>query len=258
MDLPLVLLAGGLGTRLREETEVKPKPMIEIGGRPIMWHIMKYYAAFGAQEFVICLGYKGDVIKDYFLNYGLRRGSVTIDLRSRQVELHNDDVPEAWRVHLLETGNDTMTGGRTKRAASFLGRRRFMLTYGDGLSNVDISGLLDFHMQHGRIATITGVRPPARFGGLTLSDDLVQRFDEKPQVGEGWINGGFMILEPEITDYIEGDSSILERAPMERLAADGQLVAYRHDAFWQCVDTVRDLNVLREIWEGGNAPWKIW
>jgi glucose-1-phosphate cytidylyltransferase len=151
-----------------------------------------------------------------------------------------------------------MTGGRTKRAASFLGRRRFMLTYGDGLSNVDISGLLDFHMQHGRIATITGVRPPARFGGLTLSDDLVQRFDEKPQVGEGWINGGFMILEPEITDYIEGDSSILERAPMERLAADGQLVAYRHDAFWQCVDTVRDLNVLREIWEGGNAPWKIW
>lgn len=258
IDFPVVILAGGLGTRLREETDVKPKPMVEIGGRPILWHIMKSYAAYGAREFVICLGYKGDVIKDYFLNYGSKQGSMTIDLRTQQVMTHEANASEPWRVHLLDTGHDTMTGGRTKRAAQFLGRRRFMLTYGDGLSNVNITDLAAFHEAHGRIATITGVRPPARFGGLTLDDHLVQSFQEKPHLGEGWINGGFMILEPDIVDYIEGDATILERAPLEQLAAEGQLAAYRHDSFWQCVDTVRDLTILRDAWDGGAPPWQVW
>ncbi len=258
MSVPVVLLAGGLGTRLREETEVKPKPMVEIGGRPILWHIMKSYAAAGFDEFVVCLGYRGDSIKSYFLDYRLKQHSLTVDLGSGEVRSHDGELPEQWKVHLLDTGGETMTGGRVRRAASFLGRRRFMLTYGDGVADVDLLALLAFHEAAGKLATITAVRPPARFGGLTLDGDVVASFDEKPQVGEGWINGGFMVFEPEAAGYIEGDATVLERAPLERLAADGQLSAYRHDAFWQCMDTVRDLTVLRELWDADAAPWKTW
>ena len=258
MPLPVVLLAGGLGTRLREETEVKPKPMVEVGGHPILWHIMKLYAAHGCDEFVICLGYKGRLIKEFFLNYGPMQGSLSIDLGSNQVETHSRDALETWKVHLLETGDDTLTGGRIKRAAEFLGRRRFMATYGDGVADIDIGALAAFHERQGRLATVSAVRPPARFGGLTMHNDQVVSFDEKPQVGEGWINGGFMVFEPEIADYIEGDSTILERAPLETLARDNQLAAYKHDGFWQCMDTVRDLSLLRETWDSGAAPWKIW
>jgi glucose-1-phosphate cytidylyltransferase len=232
--------------------------MVEVGGLPLLWHIMKIYSSHGFHEFVVCLGYKGQVIKDFFLDYSAKQGSLTIDLRSGQVKPHNMNLSEPWNVHLLETGYDTMTGGRTKKAAEFLGRRRFMLTYGDGISDINISKLLEFHEKHGKIATITGVRPPARFGGLTLEDHMVRSFDEKPQVGEGWINGGFMVFEPEVIDYIDGDATVLERAPLERLAAEGQLAAYRHDRFWQCMDTIRDLTVLREIWDQGTPPWKIW
>ena len=258
MPLPVVLLAGGLGTRLREETEVKPKPMVDVGGHPILWHIMKLYAAQGCNEFVICLGYKGRLIKEFFLNYGPMQGSLSIDLGTNAVESHSRDAVETWKVHLLETGIDTLTGGRIKRAAEFLGRRRFMATYGDGVADIDIQALQAFHEQQGGLATVSAVRPPARFGGLTMEQGRVVSFDEKPQVGEGWINGGFMVFEPEIADYIEGDSTILERAPLETLAANGQLAAYQHEGFWQCMDTVRDLSLLREIWDQGHAPWKLW
>ncbi len=258
MQIPTVILAGGLGTRIREETDVRPKPMVEIGHHPILWHIMKSYASHGVDEFVICLGYKGDVIKDYMLSYRARQGSLSIDLGTGEVQAHSPEAVENWRVHLIETGDATLTGGRVRRAAQYLGPRRFMLTYGDGVSDVSITKLLAFHERHGKRATITAVRPPARFGGLTLDGDLVRSFDEKPQVGEGWINGGFMVFEPEVADYIKGDDTILEREPLERLAADGQLAAYRHDAFWQCMDTVRDLAFLRECWDGGEAPWKSW
>ena len=258
MAVPVVLLAGGLGTRLREETDVKPKPMVEVGGHPILWHIMKSYAAHGFDEFVVCLGYKGDSIKDFFLNYRARQGGVSIDLATGRYDMHNPDEGETWKVHLLETGQDTMTGGRIGRAARFLGRRRFMATYGDGVSDVDLRGLLAFHEAGGRRATLTAVRPPARFGGLEIEGDRIAHFNEKPQVGEGWINGGFMVFEPDVADLIEGDATVLERAPMETLAAEGQLGAYRHDGFWQCMDTVRDLTLLRDLWDGGRAPWKQW
>ncbi len=258
MTVPVVLLAGGLGTRLREETEVKPKPMVEIGGHPILWHIMKSYAAQGFDEFVVCLGYKGDVIKDFFLNYRSRQGGLSIDLGSGGFEMHEPEARESWKVHLLETGLNTMTGGRIRRAAEFLGPRRFMATYGDGVSDVSVRELLAFHQAEGRQATITAVRPPARFGGLILENSGVVSFEEKPQVGEGWINGGFMVFEPKITNLIADDSTILERTPLETLAADGNLSAYRHDGFWQCMDTVRDLSLLRELWDGGTAPWKSW
>lgn len=258
MILPVVILAGGLGTRLREETEIKPKPMVEVGGHPILWHIMKSYAAHGFSEFVVCLGYKGDSIKDFFLNYRSRQGGVSVDLATGKFDMHNPEEGETWKVHLLETGLDTMTGGRIRRAAQFLGRRRFMATYGDGVSDVNLTDLLSFHEAQGRTATLTAVRPPARFGGLTMDGDRVLSFDEKPQVGEGWINGGFMVFEPEIVDLIEGDSTILERAPLEGLAARGDLNAFKHDGFWQCMDTVRDLTLLRELWDGGQAPWKQW
>ncbi len=258
MTVPVVLLAGGLGTRLREETEVKPKPMVEIGGRPILWHIMKSYSSYGFHEFVICLGYKGDYIKDFFVNYRLRQHSLTVDLTTGQVETHDHEPQEPWQVHLLDTGDATLTGGRVRRAAEYLGRRRFMVTYGDGVSDIDIGQLLAFHQAHGKLATISAVRPPARFGGLTMDGDVVLSFDEKPQVGEGWINGGFMVFEPEIADYIQEDSTILERFPLEKLAEDGQLAAYKHDSFWQCVDTVRDLALLRETWDNGAPPWRTW
>lgn len=258
MSSPVVLLAGGLGTRLREETDIRPKPMIEIGGKPILWHIMKTYAAYGYDEFVICLGYKGDFIKKFFRDSIDHQGSMTVDFATGAVRLHGDDRAENWCVHLLETGAETMTGGRIKRAAEFLGKRRFLLTYGDGVADVNIAELEKFHDAHGKLATISAVRPPARFGGLTIEDSMVRNFDEKPQVGEGWINGGYMVIEPGVADYIDDDHSIFERAPLEHLAQNGQLAAFTHDRFWQCMDTVRDLELLRELWDSNSAPWKVW
>lgn len=253
--LPVVLLAGGLGTRLREETEDKPKPMVEIGGKPMLWHIMRYYSSFGFNEFVVCLGYKGDIIKNFFLNYRSNQGSITVNLKDGAFKKHDDVGQDPWIIHLIETGQNTMTGGRIKRAAQFLGPRRFMATYGDGLSNVDLTKLLAYHMREKRKATITAVRPPARFGGLEIDGGAVTAFTEKPQVGEGWINGGFMVFEPEIVDYIAADSTMLEREPLENLASQGQLSAFKHEEFWQCMDTVRDLSHLRDIWNSGDAPW---
>ena len=258
MTIPVVILAGGLGTRLREETDIKPKPMVDIGGHPILWHIMKSYASFGFDEFVICLGYRGDVIKDFFLNYRARQGGVSVDLTTGDFKMHDTQAAESWKVHLLETGLNTLTGGRIRRAADFLGSRRFMATYGDGVCDVDLRELLRFHDEGGRRATLTAVRPPARFGGLTINDDVITEFEEKPQIGEGWINGGFMVLEPEVAGYIDGDDTILERGPLERLARERELGAFRHAGFWQCVDTVRDLTFLREEWASGAPPWKRW
>ena len=256
--VPVVILAGGLGTRLREETETKPKPMVEIGGMPILWHLIKYYSSFGFNEFVICLGYKGEKIKEFFLDYRAHQGSITLDMNNGSVTVHDKVAHDPWKIHLLETGALSMTGGRIRRAAQFLGPRQFMATYGDGLSTVDLGALLRFHEESGRRATITAVRPPARFGGLTLQGSAVTDFSEKPQVSEGWINGGFMVFEPEVVNLLEGDDMILERKPLETLASTGQLSAYCHDGFWQCMDTVRDLTGLREAWDGGKAPWKIW
>lgn len=258
MSVPVVLLAGGLGTRLREETEFRPKPMVEIGSHPILWHIMKNYAGQGFDEFVVCLGYKGDLIKEYFLNYRARQGSLSVDLRSGAVQPHSDEATENWMVHLLETGVDSMTGGRVKRAAEFLRGRRFMLTYGDGLADVNVAEVLAFHERQGKLATITAVRPPSRFGGLLIERGLVKRFDEKSLSGDGWINGGFMVFEPGIADYIEGDQTILERGPLETLVSEGQLAVYQHPGFWQCMDTVRERELLEQLWAGGSPPWKTW
>jgi glucose-1-phosphate cytidylyltransferase len=255
--LPAAILAGGLGTRLQEETTIKPKPMVEIGGLPVLWHIMQIYAAYGCQEFVVALGYKGEVIKDYFLTYRHRASSLTVHLDSGEVALHSQHHP-AWRVHLLDTGLQTQTGGRTKRVAQFLGERPFMLTYGDGVANIDLNRLLAFHREQGRLATVTAVRPPARFGGIRFEGDLVAEFEEKPQIGEGWINGGFFVFEPGVADYIAGDETILEREPLERLAGDRQLAAYRHDGFWQCMDTLRDVHLLEKLWQTDQALWKVW
>jgi glucose-1-phosphate cytidylyltransferase len=255
--MKVVILAGGLGTRLAEETEVKPKPMVEIGGRPILWHIMKIYAAQGFSEFVIALGYKGEIIKNYFMNYYYWRNNISVDLRNGRVEAH-EDSPEDWCVHLIDTGLHTETGGRVKRLAPWIGDGTFMLTYGDGLADINIQELLSFHQKHGKLATVTAVRPPARFGGISLFDDQVAQFKEKPQIGEGWINGGFFVLEPKALDYIEEDATSWEREPLERLTAESQLVAYRHFGFWQCMDTLRDVRSLEALWQSGNPPWKSW
>lgn len=255
--MKVVILAGGLGTRLAEETEIKPKPMVEIGDHPILWHIMKVYAAFGYSEFVIALGYKGQIIKSYFLNYCYSRNNISIQLRDGRVQVH-DGHPEDWCVHLVDTGPRTQTGGRVKRLAQWIGNETFLLTYGDGLANIDIRELVSFHRRHRKLATVTAVRPPARFGGIRLLDDQVVQFKEKPQIGEGWINGGFFVLEPEVLDYIEGDATEWEKEPLERLAAENQLVAYQHSGFWQCMDTIRDLKVLENLWQTGNPPWKGW
>ncbi len=249
-----VLLAGGLGTRLAEESESKPKPMVEVGGRPILWHIMRIYAARGFKEFVVALGYRGDVIKRYFLDYFYLRNSLSIDLRTNQIAVQGSDC-EDWMVHLRDTGLDTQTGGRLRRLADELRGGTFMMTYGDGVCSVDPQVLLDFHRRHGKLATITAVRPPARFGGLVFDGELVAEFSEKPQVGEGWINGGFFVLEPEVLDYIDADDTIFERAPLERLARDGQLIAYRHEGFWQCMDTLRDVRLLNSLCDGKLPPW---
>jgi glucose-1-phosphate cytidylyltransferase len=246
----VVILAGGMGSRLAEQTEVKPKPMVEIGGRPILWHIMKSYAHHGFKEFVIALGYKGEYIKRYFLDYCTLAGNMTVRLSDGNVEVKKKDS-EDWTIHLVDTGVNVLTGGRLKRLERILREERFLLTYGDGVADVDLGAVLAFHKRAKKKGTVTAVRPPARFGGLSLEGDLVRVFEEKPQIGEGWINGGFMCLEPSILDYIKGDDSILERDVLEPLAADGQLAAYRHDRFWQCMDTMRDLKTLEALWEGG-------
>lgn len=253
----VAILAGGMGTRLSEETATKPKPMVEIGEYPILWHIMKNYAFYGFNEFVIALGYKGEIIKDFFVNYRYRKHSLTVDLKKGSVNVHNGET-EDWKVHLLDTGVNTQTGGRVKQVSQMIGRETFMLTYGDGVSDIDIGALLAFHHQHGRIATITAVRPPARFGEMRFNGDQVTRFEEKPQIGEGWINGGFFVLEPEVIDYIRDDQTVFELEPLEALANDGQLMAYRHEGFWRCMDTLRDVRLLNNFWNENKAPWKVW
>jgi glucose-1-phosphate cytidylyltransferase len=252
-----VILAGGLGSRLMEETELRPKPMAEIGGRPVLWHIMKHYTHYGSHEFVVALGYRGDVIKHYFAETVGLEGSVSVYTRDRRLERH-DEATEDWIVHLVETGIETMTGGRLKRLAPKLDDGTFMMTYGDGLSNVDLTALLAFHRAHGRLATVTAVHPPARFGAIEIEGDRVARFSEKSQLEEGWINGGFFVLEPAVMEYIEGDLTQWEREPLERLARDGQLMAFRHDGFWQPMDTLRDKRQLEWLWTNGKAPWRVW
>jgi glucose-1-phosphate cytidylyltransferase len=255
--MKVAILAGGLGTRLSEETIVKPKPMVEVGGKPILWHIMKIYAAQGFKEFVIALGYKGEMIKDYFLNYHYRARSLTVRLDNGQAMVHNGNG-EDWVVHLLDTGHDTNTGGRVKRIAEFIGNEPFMLTYGDGVSDVNVNQILGFHRRQKKLVTLTAVRPPARFGQMVIEDGCVTEFKEKPQIGEGWINGGFFVLQPEITRYISSDATAWEFESLEQLASEGQVAAYQHEGFWQCMDTVRDVHLLEKLWLEGKAPWKQW
>ncbi len=255
--MKVVILAGGFGTRLTEETETKPKPMIEIGSHPILWHILKHYGHYGHNEFFVALGYKGGFIKRYFRDYYSLDGDMTVALKSGEVAHHERDTDD-WTVHLIDTGVDVMTGGRVRRLQKYVGNETFMLTYGDGVCDVDIEELLRFHRSHGKIATVTAVRPPARFGGLVFEGDMVKEFTEKPQIGEGWINGGYMVFEPGIFEYLKGDQSILEADALERLAEDGQLAAYRHHRFWQCMDTLRDLRTLENLWMSGKPPWRVW
>jgi glucose-1-phosphate cytidylyltransferase len=246
-----------MGSRLSEETESKPKPMVEIGDRPILWHIMKYYWHFGFDEFVVALGYKGEQIKRFFVDYCSFNGDLTVDL-SNGMYKREGRVREAWKVRLVETGLMTGTGGRIKRLAPLLGDSTFMLTWGDGVSTVDLPALIDFHRSHGRLATVTAVRPPARFGKLEIRGDAVVRFSEKPQIDEGWINGAFFVLEPGVFGYINGDETQWERGPLDRLARDDQLRAFKHEGFWQCMDTLRDRKLLDSLWSQGEAPWKVW
>jgi glucose-1-phosphate cytidylyltransferase len=252
-----IILAGGLGTRLTEETETRPKPMVEIGGRPILWHIMKHYAHFGHNEFYIALGYRGEVIKRFFMDYYSLDGSITLDLGKGNVSKQDREC-EDWIVHLKNTGVETNTGGRLKRLEQYLSDDTFMITYGDGVTDLDLRALLDFHRSEGRIATVTAVRPPARFGGLLFDGNLVSEFTEKPQVGEGWINGGFMVFEPEVFKYLSDDNSSLEIDALEKLSADRQLAAYRHEGFWQCMDTLRDKRQLESMWQSNQPPWRVW
>ena len=254
-----VILAGGFGTRLSEETTVRPKPMVEIGERPILWHIMKLYSAHGIQEFVICLGYKADVIKDYFANYVLRASDLVVDLGKNELELQPRNV-EPWHVTLVDTGIDTMTGGRLKRVADHLDEETFCFTYGDCVTNLDMTKLIEFHREQNALATLTAIRPPGRFGALTLEpgSNTITSFREKPEGDGGWVNGGFFVLEPGVLDYVEGDSTVWEREPMERLADGGKLAAYRHVGYWQNMDSLRDKMVLEEQWASGSPPWKVW
>ena len=252
------ILAGGHGTRLAEETEIKPKPMVEIGGRPILWHIMMHYSCFGYRDFVIALGYKGEVIKRYMVDYCSLNANLTVNLKAGRVDLHDTDGIQDWTIHLIDTGLNTMTGGRIKRLQPYMGNETFMLTWGDGVSTVDLARLLAFHRAHGRLITMTAVRPPARYGHMEFDGDRIREFTEKPQTAEGWINGAFFVAEPQVFDYIDGDDTQFEKEPLERLAADGELMAYKHDGFWQCMDTRRDKYVLEKLWDNGEAPWKIW
>jgi glucose-1-phosphate cytidylyltransferase len=257
LSMKVAILAGGLGTRLAEETEIKPKPMVEVGNRPILWHILKLYAAHGFNDFFVALGYKGDAIKRYFLDYHTLNGNVSIDFENGKTEFSETET-ENWKLNLIETGASSMTGGRIKRLESFLKDETFMVTYGDGVSNVDLKKLLEFHRSHGKLATVTAVRPPARFGELLIKEDLTAEFSEKPQTGEGWINGGFFVFEPQIFELLSGDDSVLELDVLEHLAKENQLVAYKHEGFWQCMDTLRDKKHLESLWESGNPPWKGW
>ena len=255
--MKVAFLAGGLGTRISEETENKPKPMVEIGGQPILWHIMMHYYKYGFKDFTIALGYKGAVIKKYMVDYCAINSNLTINIRDGKVKTHGGYQLD-WNVNLIDTGLKTNTGGRIKRLAPYIGQETFMLTWGDGVSNVNLKELLAFHRSHGKLATLTAVRPPARFGHLDLSGNQISEFSEKPQTKEGWINGAFFVLEPEIFDYIDGDDTQWEKEPLERLAKDGQLMAYKHNGFWQCMDTLRDKRRLEALWASGNAPWKTW
>jgi glucose-1-phosphate cytidylyltransferase len=252
--MKVIILAGGFGTRLAEYTEGIPKPMVTIGGRPILWHIMRTYAHFGHKDFLVALGYKAEVVKEYFLNYRAINSNFTVDLSTGAVTPHQVD-PVDWRVTLVDTGDGSMTGGRVKRMAPFVGDEACMLTYGDGVADIDIRALVDFHKSHGKLVTVTAVHPGARFGEIQLNSDQVLSFQEKPQMGQGWINGGFFVIEPGFFDLIEGDHTILERDPLERVAQMGELMAYRHEGFWQCMDTKRDRDLLDELWHQGNAPW---
>ncbi len=252
-----VILAGGRGTRLAEETTVRPKPMVEIGGKPLLWHLMHIYASHGVKDFLVACGYKGELIKEYFHNFFIHSSDFVIDLKNGTRNIVNGSKID-WRVGVIDTGQETMTGGRVLRLQPWIGEDRFLVTYGDGLGNVDISALLAFHQQHGRLATVTAVRPPSRFGGLLLEGDAVREFSEKPQTGEGWINGGFFVFEPAVFDYISGDDAILEREVLERLAADQQLMAFHHTGFWQPMDTLREKHLLESLWTSGEAPWRTW
>jgi glucose-1-phosphate cytidylyltransferase len=256
--MKVVLLAGGLGTRLREETEFRPKPMVAIGGRPILWHIMKTYAHYGHREFVICLGYKGDVIRDYFLNYEVRHRDVTVTLGSRDVQVHTPHGEAGWRVTLADTGEATLTAGRLGRVARYLDGERFMITYGDGVADIDLDRLLAFHRGHGKLATLTAVRPSSRFGEVVIDNGLVQAFQEKPQVHGGWINGGFFVFERAVLDLIAGDDESLEQSLLTKLTGMQQLAVFQHDGFWQCMDTPREMDLLNDLWRRDKAAWAVW
>jgi len=255
--LKAVILAGGLGTRISEETQIKPKPMIEIGGMPVLWHIMKIYSTYDINEFVICCGYKGYMIKEYFANYFLHMSDVTFDLKNNNMEVHHK-FAEPWKVTLVDTGKETMTGGRLKRVKDYVDEKTFCFTYGDGLGDIDLSNLIKFHKEKNTIATVTSVQPPGRYGLLDIEGDKISKFLEKPSGDGNWINGGFFVLEPKVFDYLEDDSTVLEREPLENLAKDNQLSAYKHTKFWQPLDTLRDKNLLEELWNSGKAPWKVW
>ena len=256
--MKVLLLAGGFGTRLSEETDIRPKPMVEIGGKPILWHIMKTYSYYGFNEFVILLGYKGYYIKEYFANYFLHQSDVTIDLANNSMEIHNSSS-EPWKVTLIDTGIDSMTGGRIRRAKDFIGDETFMLTYGDGVANINIDELLKFHKSHGKLLTMTATQPDGRFGALKIGkDNIVESFLEKPKGDGSWINGGFFVCEPQIIDYIENNQTIFEREPLEKLAKEGELYTYKHHGFWKPMDTLRDKNDLNKMWENNNAKWKVW
>lgn len=254
-----VILAGGFGTRISEESDLKPKPMVEIGDQPILWHIMKNYSHYGIDEFIICAGYKQHIIKEYFANYYLHRSDITFDFTAENNIIVHNNVAEPWKVTVVDTGLNTMTGGRIKRVRDYVGGEAFMMTYGDGVCDVDIHKLLDYHKQHKKLATMTAIQPGGRFGTLEITEDsIISRFAEKRKEDGGWINGGFMVLEPEVIDYVDGDGTTFEKEPLERLSAEGQLVAYRHDGFWQCMDTIRDKQQLEALWMSGNAQWKKW
>lgn len=255
--MKVAILAGGLGSRMGEETVVRPKPMVEVGGRPILWHIMKGYAHYGLTDFVIAAGYRGEFIKRWMADYASLSGDITVRLRAGEVEVRNPDC-EDWTVDVVDTGATTNTGGRIKRLRDWVGDSTFMLTWGDGVSDVDLDRLLAFHREHGQLATMTAVRPPARYGHLRTEGDRIVEFTEKPQIGEGWINGAFFVLEPEVFEYIDNDDTQWEKEPLERLAKDGELMAYRHHGFWQCMDTPREKHILDELWRSESAPWKVW
>lgn len=254
-----VIFAGGLGTRISEETSIRPKPMVEIGQRPILWHIMKTYSHYGINDFVICCGYKGEVIKEYFVNYKMKSSTVSVDLNTNDVQISSGDS-EPWRIVMAETGANTMTGGRLKQVRDFLGDETFCLTYGDGVADINIQKLVDFHKAQNKLCTMTAMQPPGRWGAFTLGDDdvAVKHFREKPEGDGAWINGGFFVCEPKVIDYIEGDSTVWEREPMSGIAHDGEMAAYKHSGFWQPMDTLRDKNLLEDLWESGKAPWKVW